>query len=81
MERIIKFAEWTKTFEEMGSGDLPSGCHKCGKKRKEKKQKKMKWSSGIMAESVEEEHKMEYDLKLRKEEEKKKKKKKCKCGQ
>lgn len=43
-----ELSESIKTFEEMGSGDLPAGCHKCGKKRKEKKQKKMKWSSDIM---------------------------------
>lgn len=71
LNNIISFEDWVN--EEMGSGDLPAGCHKCGKKRKEKKQKKMKWSSEIMAESVEEEHEMEYDLKKKKEKEKGKK--------
>jgi len=39
--------ESIKTFEEMGSGDMPA-CS-CGKKKKkEKKQKKMKWTSEMI---------------------------------
>lgn len=49
MKDIIKFEEFL--LEEFGSGDVPSGCHKCGKKKKTKKGlKKMKWNSEIMAE-------------------------------
>jgi len=45
-----------KTFEEMGSGDLP--CGSCGKKKKKnkklmlKKMKKMKWASDMMSEEL-----------------------------
>ncbi len=56
MNNLQMYEEWgkdlkeensVKTFEEMGSGDMPA-CS-CGKKKKkEKKQKKMKWTSEMI---------------------------------